>query len=104
MAEVQYKVAMTCGGCSKAIKTLVAKVDGVASVDASHDTKVVTVRTTSADATAPLVDAITAAIKKTGKEILEGPTTLPTATTLAAGVQAAAGAGAGAPAAKAPVV
>jgi copper chaperone len=102
MAEVQYKVAMTCGGCSKAIKTLVSKVDGVASVDASHDTKVVTVTTTSPDASAPLVDAITAAIKKTGKAILEGPTTTTAAAAAAAGVQSAAGAGASA--AKAPVV
>jgi copper chaperone len=77
MSEVQYKVAMTCGGCSKAIKTLVSKVDGVSGVDASHESKVVSVRTSKA-ADAALVDAITGAIKKTGKAILDGPTTVTT--------------------------
>lgn len=69
MPEVTYKVAMTCGGCSKAITSLVSKVDGVEKVEASHETKLVTVRTKDgAD-----VAAVTAAIKKTGKAILEGP-------------------------------
>lgn len=69
MPEVTYKVAMTCGGCSKAITSLVSKVEGVEKVEASHETKLVTVRTRDGVDVA----AVTAAIKKTGKAILEGP-------------------------------
>jgi copper chaperone CopZ len=82
---------MTCGGCSKAISTLVGKVAGevegkkrcvhvlkqlswilgVEKVEANHETKVVKVTTKEGSDNE---SAVTEAIKKTGKAILEGPT------------------------------
>eukprot|EP00019_Armaparvus_languidus_P002617 CAMPEP_0168595714 /NCGR_PEP_ID=MMETSP0420-20121227/9623_1 /TAXON_ID=498008 /ORGANISM="Pessonella sp." /LENGTH=61 /DNA_ID=CAMNT_0008632207 /DNA_START=50 /DNA_END=235 /DNA_ORIENTATION=- len=58
---------MTCGGCSKAITALVSKVDGVDSVDANWETKEVKVVGNAKE------EDVTAAIKKSGKEILESP-------------------------------
>jgi copper chaperone len=66
--QLTYEVAMTCGGCSKAITALVSKVEGVKSVDADWESKKVVVTGDGIDAA-----AVTAAISKSGKAILSGP-------------------------------
>ena len=67
-SQLEYKVDMTCGGCAKAITALSTKVDGVASVDADWKKKTVVVKGNMLD-----TDAVTAAIGKAGKTILEQP-------------------------------
>ncbi|GKY91728.1 cytosolic copper metallochaperone [Mayamaea pseudoterrestris] len=44
MVETKFEVGMTCSGCADAIKRILGKIDGVQSIDANVDTKIVTVQ------------------------------------------------------------
>eukprot|EP00276_Gloeochaete_wittrockiana_P013709 CAMPEP_0184331090 /NCGR_PEP_ID=MMETSP1089-20130417/395_1 /TAXON_ID=38269 ORGANISM="Gloeochaete wittrockiana, Strain SAG46.84" /NCGR_SAMPLE_ID=MMETSP1089 /ASSEMBLY_ACC=CAM_ASM_000445 /LENGTH=67 /DNA_ID=CAMNT_0026653761 /DNA_START=28 /DNA_END=231 /DNA_ORIENTATION=+ len=61
MSTKSFHVEMTCGGCSKAVTSLVQKVPGVEEVIADHTTKRVEVRGTAS------TEEILVAIKKIGK-------------------------------------
>ena len=44
MKELKLKVSgMVCGGCENRVKTALALIDGVESVDANHNTGIVTI-------------------------------------------------------------
>jgi len=61
-AKHEFQVEMTCGGCSKAVNTVLSKVPGVTKVDISLETQRVVVEGTASK------DACSDAIKKTGKK------------------------------------
>jgi len=43
MPETKFEVGMTCGGCQGAVTRILKKLDGVESVDANLETKLVTI-------------------------------------------------------------
>eukprot|EP00581_Thalassiosira_minuscula_P006896 CAMPEP_0183704662 /NCGR_PEP_ID=MMETSP0737-20130205/1956_1 /TAXON_ID=385413 /ORGANISM="Thalassiosira miniscula, Strain CCMP1093" /LENGTH=73 /DNA_ID=CAMNT_0025931611 /DNA_START=69 /DNA_END=290 /DNA_ORIENTATION=- len=43
MTETKFDVAMTCDGCSNAVKRILGKVDGVTNIDANVEAKTVVV-------------------------------------------------------------
>ena len=44
MKELKLKVSgMVCGGCEKRVKTALSEINGVESVDANHNTGIVTI-------------------------------------------------------------
>ena len=44
MKELKLKVSgMVCGGCENRVKTALSKINGVESVDANHNTGIVTI-------------------------------------------------------------
>jgi copper chaperone len=61
--QEEFNVAMTCGGCSRAVETMVKKVAGVESVETDVEKKYVKVTGTASR------DDILKAIKKTGKAV-----------------------------------
>jgi copper chaperone len=40
---ITFKIGMTCGGCSGAVKKILSKIEGVSEIDANLDTKLVAV-------------------------------------------------------------
>ncbi|PVG02807.1 hypothetical protein CPB86DRAFT_780226 [Serendipita vermifera] len=65
--QYEFKVKMTCGGCSGAVNRALSKMDGLESYDVSLETQSVVVRPTTAT-----YDEVYEKIKKTGKTIENG--------------------------------
>jgi copper chaperone len=66
MTQTLRVTGMTCGGCENAVKRAVGRLPGVASVDASHTAKNVTVEFDEAQTS---LDAIKAKITMLGYEV-----------------------------------
>ena len=66
MTQTLHVTGMTCGGCENAVKRAVGKLPGVASIDASHAEKRVTV---DFDTTQTTLDAIKAKITTLGYQV-----------------------------------
>lgn len=65
---VNFKVGMTCGGCSGAIERILSKIEGVQNVNTNLETKLVVVTCEDTVETQTLLDALlkwSAASKKT---------------------------------------
>ena len=66
MTQTIHVTGMTCGGCENAVKRVVGKLPGVASVDASHSAERVTVDFDEAQVD---LDAIKAKISTLGYQV-----------------------------------
>jgi copper chaperone CopZ len=66
MTQILHVTGMTCGGCENAVRRAVGKLPGVASVEASHAAKRVTV---DFDDTQTTLDAIKAKISALGYQV-----------------------------------
>ena len=61
--KMHFRVGMTCGGCEKAVRTVLSHLAGVKTVDIDLGAKLVTVSGTATK------EECLAALKKTGKSV-----------------------------------
>ena len=66
---VKFNVAMTCGGCSGAVKRILGKIDNVEDVDANLETKIVTVTCADEVEDTTLLDALKKWSESSGKAV-----------------------------------
>ena len=66
---VEFKVGMTCGGCSGAVTRILSKIEGVSSVDANVETKVVKVTCDDAVSSDILLSSLRKWSESSGKSV-----------------------------------
>jgi len=66
---VEFKIGMTCGGCSGAVTRILSKVEGVSSVDANVETKAVKVTCDDAVSSDVLLASLMKWAESSGKTV-----------------------------------
>jgi copper chaperone len=66
---VEFKVGMTCSGCSGAITRILSKIEGVESIDANVEAKSVKVSVDDALSEETLLEALMKWSKSSGKSV-----------------------------------
>lgn len=66
---VEFKVGMTCGGCSGAVTRILSKIEGVESIDANVEAKTVKVTVDEGVADETLLEALMKWSNSSGKSV-----------------------------------